>query len=70
MEYILFRYGETEFGAAVRSDHWAMAMPRGGHGVVFGGSAHFTNDKPLNVQDFIQERDPSVTFVRASAPVR
>jgi hypothetical protein len=55
-----FRYGESDFGAAVRSLNWANSIPLKEHGIVFGGSAHFTSAKPINVQDFLIARDNSI----------
>jgi len=52
IRFLLFRYGESEFGAAVRSLNWANSIPIQGRGVVFGGSAHFTSTKSINMQDF------------------
>lgn len=57
-EFFFFRYGETEFGGAVRSRIWAGSIPREGRGVVFGGAAHFRNAKPIDVQDFIAALQP------------
>ena len=59
--YFFFRYGETPFGGAVRNLRWAATLPTSGRGVVFGGSAHFTDPGHANVQDFIKsgrERTP------------
>lgn len=58
IEYIIFRYGETQFGAAVRNLWWVKALPRSGRGIVFGGSAHFNLAQPVNVQDFIANQTP------------
>ena len=60
INFILFRYGESSFGASVRSLNWANSVPTKGKGIVFGGSAHFTSDKPINVQDFLAVRDKSI----------
>jgi hypothetical protein len=57
--YLLFRYGEVDFGGAVRSLWWARHTPQSGRGIVFGGSAHFNSAKPVNVQDFIAARQPN-----------
>jgi hypothetical protein len=66
LDYILFRYGETPFGGAVRSERWADAAPRTGRGVIFGGSAHFTAKGSHNVQDFPKRRSPRRVFVSLS----
>jgi hypothetical protein len=60
INFILFRYGESTFGAAVRSLNWANSVPIKGRGIVFGGSAHFTSTKPINMQDFLIARDDSI----------
>ncbi len=65
LTYILFRYGESEFGAGVRSCKWAQLVPSSGKGVVYAGSAHFTNPQPLNFQDFLAERIPGVQLFAA-----
>lgn len=56
IEYVFFRFGETQFGAAVRNLWWANALPKDGRGIVFGGSAHFDAAQPVNVQDFLQAK--------------
>ncbi len=56
--YLLFRYGEVDFGGAVRSFWWAQRTPASGRGVIFGGSAHFNSSKPVNIQDFIAAKQP------------
>lgn len=58
LDYIIWRYGETPFGGAVRSYVWAKQVPTSGRGIVFGGSAHFTSDQPVNFQDFLKDRNP------------
>lgn len=58
--YILFRNGETQFGAAVRNVSWAEASPNKGRGVIFGGSAHFNSTIPINYQDFIEAVYPGI----------
>ena len=40
--YDFFRYGETEFGAAVRNILWVNNMGGSGRGAILGGSAHFS----------------------------
>jgi hypothetical protein len=59
MPYLLFRYGEVDFGGAVRSYWWAKRAPAKGRGIIFGGSAHFNSPKPVNVQDFIVMLQPN-----------
>jgi len=59
-EYIFFRYGETKFGGAVRSYRWAKALPKTGKGLIFGGSAHFTDSSPINFQDFLAMLNPKL----------
>jgi len=68
LEFVVFRYGETPFGAAVRSYFWAKAAPTVGRGVVFGGSAHMTGAEAHTVEDFMNARHPGRVFV-ATAPV-
>ena len=58
LPYLLFRYGEVDFGGAVRSLWWVQRAPASGRGIIFGGSAHFNSAKPVNVQDFIAARQP------------
>jgi hypothetical protein len=60
LDYIIWRYGETPFGGAVRSYVWSKQVPTSGRGIVFGGSAHFTSDNPENFQDFLKDRNPEV----------
>lgn len=56
--FLLFRNGETLFGGAVRSAMWAKDLPTKGRGLIFGGSAHFTNKRGINFQDFYRKRAP------------
>jgi hypothetical protein len=63
MAYFFFRNGESAFGAAVRNHQWAAALPAKGHGVVFGGSAHFTQPDATNLQDFIHLKNPRALLV-------
>jgi len=58
LDYLLFRYGETQFGAAVRNLWWAQATPPTGRGIIFGGGAHFNLAQPVNIQDFLQVQRP------------
>lgn len=58
LAYIFFRYGETKFGAAVRSLQWAQAVPKKGRGLVFGGNSHFNDPAPINFQDFLKILNP------------
>ncbi len=58
LSYILFRYGETSFGAGVRSLIWAKSSPRAGRGAIFGGSGHYSSAQPINVQDFFVALTP------------
>lgn len=57
LDFIIWRYGETPFGGAVRSFLWAQHALVIGRGLVFGGSAHFTSDRPMNFQDFMYDRN-------------
>jgi len=57
INFILFRYGESNFGAAVRSLNWTNSVPIKGRGIVFGGSTHFTSTKPTNMQGFLIARE-------------
>jgi hypothetical protein len=57
IDFLLFRYGESGFGASVRSLNWANSVSTEGRGIVFGGSSHFTSVKPINMQDFLVARD-------------
>lgn len=61
--FLLFRNGESEFGGAVRSAVWAETVPVHGRGVVFGGSAHFTDCRGVNFQDFYHDRAPGQEIV-------
>ena len=61
-EFFLFRYGESNYGASVRSHNWAMSVPNKGRGIIFGGSSHFTMNRSANVQDFLVIRDRNVTL--------
>ena len=60
VEFLLFRYGESDFGASVRSRHWALSVPAQGRGIMFGGSAHFKANRSSNVQDFLRLRDQNL----------
>ena len=60
--YIFFRYGETSFGAAVRSQIWADATPPSGRGILFGGGAHFHYPDVPMVQDLILAESPNRPF--------
>lgn len=60
--FLFFRYGETAFGAAVRSLIWANASPSTGRGVLFGGSAHFNYPDVPMVQDLIAAEQPERPF--------
>lgn len=62
MKFLFFRYGETSFGAAVRSLWWANHTPKTGRGIVFGGKAHFNEKKPVSYQDLIGSRQPKRKF--------
>ena len=68
LPYLIFRYGENLFGGAVRSYIWAQTVPTTGRGLVYGGSGHFTSSQPINFQDFLQMRNPSVKLF-AVAPI-
>jgi hypothetical protein len=57
--FILFRGGENSFGGAVRSYQWAKNVPKKGRGLIFGGSAHFTESRPVNFQDFLKLVNPN-----------
>ena len=57
INFILFRYGESSFGASVRNFNWANSVPLQRRGIVFGGSAHFTQTGSINVQDFLTARE-------------
>ena len=59
-EFLIFRYGESDFGASVRSRNWALSVPTTGRGMMFGGSAHFMMNRSSNVQDFLHERDANL----------
>lgn len=70
-EYILFRYGENKFGAAVRSYWWAKALPKTGKGIIFGGSAHFNDKDSINFQDFQAMLNPKMKmFVLEALKIR
>jgi hypothetical protein len=60
VDFLIFRYGESNFGAAVRSLNWANSISINGRGIVFDGSAHFTSTKAINMQDFLMTRDNSI----------
>ncbi|MGC1782251.1 MAG: hypothetical protein WA708_07020 [Acidobacteriaceae bacterium] len=62
IEYDLFRYGESAFGAEVRTYLWTQRVPVHGRGVVYGGSAHFTSARPVNFQNFLERRNSTVKF--------
>ena len=62
LAWIVFRYGQTPFGAAVRSYLWSKQVPLTGRGIVYGGSGHFTDSQSINFQDFLRLRNRSVTF--------
>lgn len=62
IEYDLFRYGESAFGAEVRTYLWTQRVPVQDRGVVYGGSAHFTSARPVNFQNFLERRNPTVKF--------
>lgn len=63
MPFILFRFGETPFGAAVRSYIWAKSIPASGRGAMFGGSAHFNLPGVINAQDFVSVLYPKRPIV-------
>jgi hypothetical protein len=69
-DFLFFRYGETEFGAAVRNINWAESVPVTGRGILFGGSAHFNLNRSTNVQDFlrIRNKDLQIFASRSVAP--
>jgi hypothetical protein len=74
LEFILFRYGESNFGASVRSYNWATSVPMKGRGIIFGGSSHFTMNRSGNVQDYLNQRNTqlplfSIRTLRPSAAV-
>lgn len=58
LDYILFRNGETKYGAKVRNYIWASSVPGRGKGIVFGGGAHFHGDELGNFQDFYKISNP------------
>ena len=62
-EFLIFRYGESNFGASVRSRHWALSVPDQGRGIMFGGSAHFTANRSSNVQDFLHLRNKNLSLL-------
>lgn len=71
IEYLFFRYGETKFGAAVRSYWWAKLLPKMGKGLIFGGSAHFNDKDAINFQDFQAMLNPKMKmFVLEALKVR
>ncbi|HRH47034.1 MAG TPA: hypothetical protein PKY82_35640 [Pyrinomonadaceae bacterium] len=71
IEYIFFRFGENKFGAAVRSYWWAKALPKTGKGLIFGGSAHFTDKDAINFQDFEAMLNPKMKmFVLEALKIR
>lgn len=71
IEYLFFRYGETKFGAAVRSLWWARTLPKTGKGLIFGGSAHFNDKDAINFQDFQAILNPKMKmFVLEALKVR
>jgi hypothetical protein len=59
LPFLLFRYGESVFGGAVRSLEWQRNLPEKGRGIVFGGSGHYSLSEPINVQDFVAAATPS-----------
>lgn len=61
--FLLFRNGETQFGGAVRSAMWTKHLPAEGRGLIFGGSAHFTNTRGINFQDFYHKRAPKQEII-------
>ncbi|MCY3988959.1 MAG: hypothetical protein OXF94_10280 [Gammaproteobacteria bacterium] len=58
LPFLFFRYGETKFGASVRSLIWANAIPSTGRGILFGGGAHFHYPDVPMVQDFVAAESP------------
>ncbi len=62
LSYLIFRFGETEFGGAVRNIIWASHIPEEGKGIVFGGKLHFTHSKAIDFQDFAQQRNEAFRF--------
>lgn len=62
LAWILFRYGETPFGGAVRSYLWSKRVPVTGRGIVHGGSAHFDDPQPINFQDFLAQKSRKLQF--------
>lgn len=62
LAWIIFRYGETPFGGAVRSYLWSKRVPVTGRGIVHGGSAHFDDPRPVNFQDFFAQRNRKLQF--------
>jgi hypothetical protein len=62
LDQIIWNNGEGFFGGACRSYGWAKALPANGKGVVFGGSAHFTSDAPVNFQDFVKDLRKEIAF--------
>ncbi len=62
LAYLIFRFGETDFGGAVRNIIWASNIPENGRGIVFGGKAHFNHSKAIDFQDFAQQRNNLYQF--------
>jgi hypothetical protein len=62
LEFLVFRNGETIFGAAVRNCVWAENASPSGKGIVFGGSSHFNSELPINFQDFMRIRNENLVF--------
>lgn len=58
LSFIVFRYGETAFGAATRSLVWVRNAPSSGHGVIFGGAGHFTAPPRGRVQEMVARLRP------------
>ena len=73
LPFLLFRYGETNFGSAVRSLLWVRNMPAIGRGAIFGGSAHFKTPLRGRVQDLIARFRPGTrifSLTDLNAPTR
>ncbi|HLX54782.1 MAG TPA: hypothetical protein VKR58_12610 [Aquella sp.] len=69
--YDLWGHGETPVGGDVRSLLWTFNMPnmreQGStltRGIVFGGSAHMSNEFNVNVQDFYLNTNPTVKYFK------
>lgn len=62
LAYLIFRFGETDFGGAVRNIIWASNIPTKGRGIVFGGKNHFNHPKAIDFQDFAKERNDAYQF--------